>query len=193
MTLNVQFITLWFMFVSGMGLGMLYDAFRVVFVQLRLPRWTFPLADVVYWITATVCVFGTLVHSNQGQVRFFVFVGLIIGLLVYMMTLSRTVRKVIAVLIRAVKWLLRFFRRMFTLLFIKPAIGLYKLAWVLLGFLAALAMFLFRVVVQLVYPMWKLLLWLTRPLYKHLRVPARVLRWVNFLKQLFQKWFRKGK
>ncbi|WP_068777620.1 spore cortex biosynthesis protein YabQ [Paenibacillus sp. FJAT-26967] len=193
MTLNVQFVTLWLMFVSGMGLGALYDAFRVVFVQLRLPRWTFPLADLAYWIIGIILVFGTLIRSNQGQVRLFVFIGLLLGLFVYLLAFSRTVRKLIGVCIQAVKWLLRFCRRVMVLLLFKPAVGIYKLVLLLLGVLAGAAMFLFRVVVQLGYPVWRLILWLLRPLYAKLRVPARISGWISWMKQLFQKWFSKGK
>ncbi len=73
MSLQVQFVTIGMMFLSGHGLGVMYDMYRVLSRQFRAPKWIIPFLDVVYWVVATLLVFLALFYSNQGEVRMFVF------------------------------------------------------------------------------------------------------------------------
>ncbi|MFC0216117.1 spore cortex biosynthesis protein YabQ [Paenibacillus chartarius] len=196
MTLNVQFLTLWMMFVSGLALGVLFDGFRVLAGQLRVPRWTQPVTDLLYWSLATILVFRILYWSNHGQVRLFVFIGLLIGVVIYFTSLSKAVISVMHYLIRTVKALFRFLVKTVETVVVKPIIGLYRLFILFLGFLAALAIFLYRIVLQCLYPFWKLLIWLTRPIWRplqqHLRMPrwlARIGGWFERMWVWLRRWF----
>jgi spore cortex biosynthesis protein YabQ len=193
-TLNVQFLTLWMMFVSGLGLGVLFDLFRVLAGQLRIPKWTLPLTDLVYWIVATILVFRVLYLTNQGQVRLFVFIGLVIGILLYFTSFSPWIVKLILLIIKTIKALIRFIKKSIELLIIRPAIVLYRFFILFLGFLAALAIFLYKIVLQLLYPFWKLLLWLLRPvlrpLAKRLKVPSWLVETGLAFERLW-KWIRR--
>lgn len=178
MTLNVQFLTLWMMFVSGLGLGVLFDGFRVFAGQLRVPKWTQPFTDLLYWILATVLVFRVLYWSNQGQVRFFVFIGLIIGILLYFTALSGRVVAFMLFCIRMVKALVRFLIKTVQTVVIRPIIALFRFFILFLGFLASVAIFLYKIVLQCLYPFWKLLSWLTKPLWRPLLEHVRVPKWL---------------
>lgn len=179
MTLNVQFLTLWMMFVSGLGLGVLFDGFRVLAGQLRVPKWTQPVTDIVYWILATVLVFRVLYWSNQGQVRLFVFIGLAIGIVLYFMALSGRVVAFMLFCIRMVKAFVSFLIKAVHTVVIRPLIALYRFFILFLGFLATVAIFLYKVVLQCLYPFWKLLAWLTRPLWRPLLAHVRIPKWLK--------------
>ncbi|WP_052339991.1 spore cortex biosynthesis protein YabQ [Gorillibacterium massiliense] len=75
MTLQVQFLTLGMMLLSGAAMGAVFDTYRVLTGQLRISRWILPFLDILYWISVTVFVFQMLGASNQGQLRFFVLSG----------------------------------------------------------------------------------------------------------------------
>lgn len=184
------------MFVSGLGLGVLFDGIRVLGGQLRVPRWTQPVTDLLYWILATVLIFRILYWSNQGQVRIFVFIGLLIGVVLYFTALSKPVIRFILFFIKLVKALFRFFVKTVETVVIKPIIALYRFFILFLGFLAAAAIFLYKFVLQCLYPFWKLLVWLTRPLWrpmlKHLRVPRRLTDigfWFARMWAWLRRWF----
>lgn len=156
-------------------LGTLYDLYRVLAGQLKVPLWLKAPLDLLYWLIGTVVVFYLLYESNQGEVRPFVFLAIGIGICFYFGLLSRIVIRIFLWLIRAVISTYRFVLRMIDVLIVTPIVWLYRVFVIFLGFLSAMAIFLYKVVLQLLYPAWKLLLWLVRPLWRALRgipVPA---------------------
>lgn len=165
------------MFLSGICIGAIFDVFRVLAGKLRLPRWTIPIVDTIYWIVATILVFRMLIYSNEGQVRIFIFLGMGIGICFYFAILSSIIIRLTLLIIRIIVMIYRVLTRTVEILIIKPIIGLYRLTVIILGFLLAVAIFLYRIVLQLLYPMWRLFLWMTKPVHKYLVIP-------NWLKKL---------
>lgn len=186
MTLQVQFLTIFMMFCGGLLLGMLFDLIRVLSGKLRLPRWMLPIADIFYWIVATILVFRLLIYSNEGQVRVFIFLGILIGICFYFGLLSMWVIRLILLLIRIVVALYRFFVRMTHILLIRPIVGIYRLLVLFLGFMAALAIFLYKIMIQLLYPLWRLLLWMIRPLGSI----AFIQKWLGKVSGFIRRLFR---
>ncbi|WJH36377.1 spore cortex biosynthesis protein YabQ [Paenibacillus sp. CC-CFT747] len=137
------------------------------------------LFDLVYWAGSTLFVFRMLYYSNQGDLRFYVFLGLAVGVTFHYWFLSRPVIRLVLLLIKLVRWLARMIRRTFELLVVKPIILLYRLVKILAGFVLVLAVFLYRIVIQLLYPIWKLLRWMTSPLWKRLSWPLWMKRWLT--------------
>ncbi|HHX51028.1 MAG TPA: spore cortex biosynthesis protein YabQ [Clostridia bacterium] len=67
----------------GIVVGILVDFYRTV-RRLSNPRqWITITGDFIFWVFLTVLVFYFLLLVNWGQVRAYVFIGMIIGLLVY--------------------------------------------------------------------------------------------------------------
>jgi len=130
---------------------------------------------LAYWGFSTIFVFKVLVYSNYGQIRIFVFIGLFAGLAFYFAVLGRTVVRLIKLLIKLVKKLLWFLKRTVEVLVIGPILFLYKCFTIFLGFLAALAIFLYRIVIQLLYP----LRLLGRVCYRLLKPYLRWPKWVK--------------
>jgi spore cortex biosynthesis protein YabQ len=193
-TLHVQFLTLWMMFCSGLVLGAMFDIFRVLSGKLRLPRWTQPLVDIIYWIVATILVFKLLYFSNEGQVRVFVFLGILIGICFYFAFLSMWVIRAVLLLIRFILALYRLVKRIVEIFVITPVVGLYRLLLLFLGILAAVAIFLYKIMLQLLYPIGRLLLRLGKSFWKYLRVPSWWSRLYQMPRKLIKKivrWFRR--
>jgi spore cortex biosynthesis protein YabQ len=165
-TLHAQFVTLFMMFSSGLALGVLFDMFRVLFGKFKF---LVPLLDILYWIVATILVFWLLLYSNEGQLRVFIFLGIGIGICFYFALLSRATIWLIKLFIRIVLVMFQFLRNVVEIIIIKPLVGIYRLVLLILGFLLALAVFLYKLVLQLFYPMWRLFHWAIRPL-RNLRI-----------------------
>ncbi|HZG77746.1 MAG TPA: spore cortex biosynthesis protein YabQ [Paenibacillus sp.] len=191
MTLSVQFLTMAAMMLSGAALGLLFDGYRVLSGELRFPRWIIPPLDILYWAVGTVAVFRVLFLSNGGEVRIYVFLALMIGVSFYFALLSGFAVKTIRWTIGRVKALIRLLIRLGDLLVVRPLVGLYRLVIVILGFLAALSIFLGKLVLQLLYPLWKIARWLFRPLgrrlYKLVRGDAWLAPSVRFAANLLQR------
>ncbi|CAG7656353.1 spore cortex biosynthesis protein YabQ [Paenibacillus allorhizosphaerae] len=189
MTLQIQFVTMGMMYAGGLALGGLFDVYRVLSGQLRVPLWLKAVLDLLYWFVGTIIVFKLLYESNWGEVRFYIFVGLIAGILFYFWLFSRPVIRVIQFMIRMVLATIRIGKRMIELFIIKPVIMLYRLIVIILGFLCATAIFLYKIMLQLCYPVWKLLLWMVRPLGRYIRIP--VPDWVKKLGRSIAAWIRR--
>jgi spore cortex biosynthesis protein YabQ len=192
-SLNVQFLTLAAMALSGAALGLLFDAYRVLSGEFRFPRWLIPPLDLLFWFAGTLAVFRVLYESNGGELRLYVLLALMIGLSFYFGLMSPGVIRVIRFVIKVCRQIVLFFRRLFHLLVIKPLIGLYRVAIVFLGFLAALSIFLSRLVIQLAYPLWKLLSWIFRPLVSKLGKLIRAERWLFPAGQVISRGIAKVK
>lgn len=185
MSLYVQFLTLGLMLASGVLIGILFDLYRVLAHELKFPRWLIPLFDLAYWAAATVLIFRVLFYSNFGQVRLFVFLGLFAGYTLYFLVLSQTSIRLIRWLIGVVEALIGFLVRAFRILVIRPVVAFYKFIVLILGFSASVALFLYKVVVQLLYPVRFLLRLLGRAIRPYLKVPGWVAKpWRAFLRWL---------
>lgn len=187
MNLHVQFLTMGFMLGCGLAIGFSFDAYRVLAGQLRLPRWTIPLLDLAFWAMATYFVFRVLVYSNYGQVRLFVFIGLFAGAALYFTAFSAAAVALIKWLIRLAVGLYRIFKRTVEIVIIAPIRMLYRTFTILLGFLAAIAIFLYKIVLQLLYPVR----FLSRAVWIFLKKRAHAPRWLAAGWRRIVRWFRR--
>jgi hypothetical protein len=103
--------------------------------------------------------------------------------------------------ILAVRWSIGMFRRLvrfsiktFDLLIIRPIRFLIRCLIVIWGFLCALTIFLYKIVLQLLYPLWVFLRWIARPLHRKLvnivrRMP-KLARWLKRAAAAVRFWRR---
>lgn len=152
------------MFSSGWLLGIVFDGYRVISRPFKLNRFTFSILDIVFWLFATVLVFRMLYLSNYGELRLFIFIGLLLGLWFYYQFVS-----VYTVVV--IKWAVAFVQKVGALLWrclngviIKPIKLLYRALLYVLGIFAAMTIFLYQLMIQCLYPFSSLMTWLGKKL-----------------------------
>ncbi|WP_245595957.1 spore cortex biosynthesis protein YabQ [Paenibacillus taiwanensis] len=183
-----QWMTVLLMLLSGLTMGVAYDSYRVVAGQLHFPRWTLPCIDIIYWLAATWFVFQMLVKGNQGELRFYVFLGLALGAWLYYILLSKLTVMIVNGIVIAVKVVVKFLLQTLYFVLILPlkTIGLFLLA--ILRFLGAVAIFLGKVVLKCSQPLWWLVRWLfsplVMPLWNRFGMTERVIRWWASMKRV---------
>jgi spore cortex biosynthesis protein YabQ len=84
----------------GVIIGFLFDGYRVLRGILNPQSFLTDVGDLIFWAVSTLVVFATLLMTNWGEVRLYVFIGLAIGLTVYIKLLSRPVTGVLIALWR---------------------------------------------------------------------------------------------
>jgi spore cortex biosynthesis protein YabQ len=190
-SLHNQVFTLWMMFIGGFALGAIFDIYRVVSGQLRFPRWMISAGDILYWMLATVLIFRMLYISNQGDVRVFVFIGLLAGLSVYFICIS-------SIVIRCIKWLLDMIRkcirmaiRLFRLLIVLPLIKIYQGFIIFLGFLLAVSIIIGKFMLQLLYPFVSFMKFMIKPIYSPFVKAPWIRRFSQGITRLFNRLFRR--
>lgn len=124
-----QLSTFGWMVITGAGVGLIFDLYRVSRGLIR-PRWLLTaLGDLLFWLLVAVLTYGVLLQVNSGEVRVFVFLGLFIGLFLYYRFVSTLVIRLVLNTILFLKRFLGYITRLVKEAFILP---LYRLFYLLL-------------------------------------------------------------
>lgn len=182
MNLQTQWMTLVWMLASGTLMGVAFDSYRVVSGQLRFSRWSVHLLDLLYWIASALFVFQMLYHVNQGELRFYVFLGLFLGVWIHFLFLSVLIERFVVNLIRIVQRIYSFFVKLIYMTLFTPIKWLWKGFRLLLGFIWILVVFLGRVTL---FPIWRLLAWAFRPILNRLHILDRLRRAREFVMKIW--------
>lgn len=95
-------------FILGMVCALVFDTFRVSERFVRSNMLVSVLKDIVFWLVVTVLMFAICLKFNNGEIRFFMFVGVFAGALLYFNTLSRYVMNILYFIINIIKNVLGF-------------------------------------------------------------------------------------
>lgn len=112
MSLTVQWITLISMLGSGFCLGVILDFYHAVKERFSLRGWFVSLLDLCYWFVAAGLIFSLLLYSNWGQLRFYVFLCVLLGIYLYYRWFHKSVRAGILRLFSFLEQLVRFVFRL---------------------------------------------------------------------------------
>ncbi len=88
---------------TGIIMGMFYDLIRVFRKIIHHPNWAVQIEDLLYWVTCGGFAFTMIYWRNYGEIRSFVFLGVIIGLILYFCTVSILFMKVTTKVINMAK------------------------------------------------------------------------------------------
>ena len=87
----------------GFGIAFLYDIISFAGLQGGKSSVKRLFFDLFFWIASIAFAFTVLFRSNYGEIRYYVFVGMIVGFVLYRFTLRRYVVDVLV----AIKWILK--------------------------------------------------------------------------------------
>lgn len=103
-----QFILFAYTILTGMFAGLLYDFCAGLLQVCRVRKgMAVHAADILYWLALTVVVFTVLWYYNQGEVRFYILLGLGAGAWLYHCLFRRPARRVIGGFLARAVWLVQ--------------------------------------------------------------------------------------
>lgn len=79
---------------TGVIIGMIFDIFRVLRKNFETANIITYLEDILFWILTGTLILYNIWYFNNGEIRFFMFLGIIMGILMYMLTLSNIFMKI---------------------------------------------------------------------------------------------------
>ncbi|MCH5585868.1 spore cortex biosynthesis protein YabQ [Shimazuella sp. AN120528] len=159
MTLETQWITLSLMFASGALLGVFLDVYRVLARRFTLRGWPISMIDLLFWVSSACFVFGILLWSNWGEMRFYIMIAIIAGILFYLRLLTKPITNILTKLLYFVEWLIKRVIRLIEILFYRPIVRLISLLW---RMFRAILLFIWKIIT-------KPLLWLLGPVIRYCR------------------------
>jgi spore cortex biosynthesis protein YabQ len=120
MEFNSQVVSFLITIVTGAVLGVLFDCYRVLRSTFRTNGRMTSLTDLLYWLVATIVVFLALVASNWGELRFYVFLGILSGVWLYYRLASFVVIRLFLEVVRFVKSVVILIGKIVKSFFIRP-------------------------------------------------------------------------
>ncbi|MBE7042594.1 MAG: hypothetical protein E7399_03765 [Ruminococcaceae bacterium] len=88
------------MFACGICFGLLFDFFRAVRKVISMNSFWVNLTDLLFWVLCTAIVFFSARVTNQGELRWYEFIGLFLGIGLYFLIFGSLMAKWMAGLLR---------------------------------------------------------------------------------------------
>lgn len=79
---------------GGIIISLLYDIFRALRKSIKTADIVTYIEDIIFWILVGGFLIYLIFILNDGNIRFFIFVGLILGGILYHFTLSKFFMKI---------------------------------------------------------------------------------------------------
>ncbi len=75
--------------ITGILIGVLFDIFRILRKSFHTVDWITYMQDILFWILAGGLMLFSIFTFNNGEIRSYVFIGILIGIIIYMLAISR--------------------------------------------------------------------------------------------------------
>ena len=84
---NQAYLFLIFTF-TGMAIGILFDIFRALRKNFNTSDILISIQDILFWIITGFMILYNIWYFNDGEIRIFMFLGIILGVLIYILISS---------------------------------------------------------------------------------------------------------
>ena len=122
--INNQFYIFLIYIASGMIIGIFFDIFRVLRKSIKTSNLITYIEDTIFWIIVGFFLIWEIFTISYGELRSYIFIGLIIGLVIYMISVSKYfikinvkiityVKKIILKILNVLKNILNFLLKIF--------------------------------------------------------------------------------
>ena len=85
---------------TGVIIGILFDFFRILRRTIKTSNFITYIEDILFWILTGFLILYNIWYFNNGEIRIYIFLGIILGVLIYMLTLSSILIKIFSKILR---------------------------------------------------------------------------------------------
>ena len=107
MVTNQAYLFLIFV-INGIIIGLVFDFFRILRRTIKTSNIITYIEDVLFWILTGLLVLYNIWYFNSGEIRIYMFLGIILGILIYMSTLSNILIKIFSKILKTLIKVLEF-------------------------------------------------------------------------------------
>lgn len=104
--------------ISGMMIGTFFDIFRILRKSFKTPDFITNIEDSIFWIITGCFIIFLFYYFNDGEIRWYTFLGMGIGLFLYMKCISKYfvtisvkfiqfLKRLFSIVFFPIKWLIR--------------------------------------------------------------------------------------
>ena len=99
--------------ITGVILGILFDFFRAIRKTFKTSDFWTCIKDVIYSLIAGIIILYNIYFFNNGEIRIFMIIGIIMGALIYTLTLSSIFIKINSFILQKAKFIINFISKIF--------------------------------------------------------------------------------
>ena len=74
---------------NGFIIGILFDIFRILRKSFKTPDVITYMQDIAFWILSGLIILYSIFKFNSGELRLFIFIGVLLGIWAYILVLSK--------------------------------------------------------------------------------------------------------
>ncbi|MGO4890182.1 spore cortex biosynthesis protein YabQ [Anaerobacillus sp. MEB173] len=195
MSLTVQLNTMLVMTAMGIWLGLAIDTYGRFVRNRKWYRWVYIINDCLFWIVQALFVFYMLLLVNEGEMRFYILLALMLGFSAYKALLQNVYERLLEKVIQTAILTYRFTKKLIFVFIVNPTKLLLKLLY-------SLCMMLISLLLSVLLFLWKCIyipiLWIGRLLSRVFWrfVPKEKLKYLKNkagffikMKNVVRKWF----
>lgn len=109
--------------INGVLIGIIFDIFRISRKTIKTSDFVTYIEDFLFWIITSIILLYSIFTYNNGELRFFMFLAVILGFSLYLFTISSYLIKINVKIINLVK---KVFLKIFEIIY-NPFIKVFKI------------------------------------------------------------------
>lgn len=89
--INNEFSVFLAFILIGIIISFLFDFFRILRRVYQTPDFITIIQDIAFWIISGIILLSGIFILNEGKIRAYLFIGILVGILFYIITLSKII------------------------------------------------------------------------------------------------------
>lgn len=81
-------------FLTGGIIGLLFDFFRILRKTIKTSDFITYLQDIIFWILSSIIIMYNIFTFNNGEIRLYLFLAILLGSLIYLLLVSKIIIKI---------------------------------------------------------------------------------------------------
>ena len=124
---NQAFLFLVFL-LNGVFIGLIFDFFRILRKSFKTTNIITYIQDILFWILTGIIIIFCMYKFSDGEIRFFMLLGIILGFSLYLLMFSSFIIQICVFIIKYIKKIIKYTIK----LIISPLSMIYKLFYKLI-------------------------------------------------------------
>ena len=102
----LQLYNFFIFIILGMLVSFIFDFFRALRKTFKTNDVITYIEDILFWIISGFLIMSSIFKFNDGEIRFYLFVGLLLGIFIYIILLTKLINKILEILMKSIKGVL---------------------------------------------------------------------------------------
>ena len=102
----LQLYNFFIFIILGMLVSFIFDFFRALRKTFKTNDVITYIEDILFWIISGFLIMSSIFKFNDGEIRFYLFVGLLLGIFIYIILLTKLINKILEILMKPIKGVL---------------------------------------------------------------------------------------